>query len=185
MWAKLNRCMWYVYRIALILSLFLAAGCSAAVQIVNTEPAVGELFALTNSATSLHVIKTLAGGGSSFILQNGDKFMFFWPLREGQGVAFWGLDLSTMKLMLTKQEMLRFVSGMSGQIGNCLETACLVDWMKSNGWKVVGASELTLAVKDAILVIATTPTKCLPTFVILPSSSSDQIFNLFPEPVSE
>jgi hypothetical protein len=182
MYAKV---MSFVFRAATVLSLFLSSGC-AAVQLSNLEPAVGEVFAMSNGATQLNVIKTLAGGSQGFILQNGDKFMFYWPLRDNHGVAFWGLDVRAMRLVANRGEMLKFISGMGGQVGNCLETTCLVDWMKNNGWKLVGASELSLAVKDSILVIVTTPVRCLPTFVLMPVGTGDLFLDrLYPEPIQE
>ena len=179
--------MGWVFRIATVLVIFLfASGCGYS-PVANVEPAVGQVYALPNAATTLYALKTLAGASNGFVVTDGvSRAIFFWPLGEGRGVAFWGFDIKTARMLMQQSDFLEILATKGGQIGNCLETSCFADWLKNNGWSVVSGTALKASLRAAILEYLSMPARTLPTFIIMPAGMlEDSLNQLYPEPIQE
>lgn len=183
-----------IYRWALVFSLFLfvfgTSGCAAYSPVVqSSEPAMGQLYELGHGATALHVLKLLAGVPNGFVmhLEGSSQYMFFWPLANGRGTAFWGFDVKNAVQMMQRGEILNILGSQSGQVANCVEGACVVDLLKGEGWKVVDTAALA-GVRNTIIDFVTyTASKVpMPTFVLMaPGISGNVLDSIYPEPIQE
>jgi len=172
---KLNKVMSHVFRVALLLSVILSYGCSAAMQAPGLEYAVspGELIQIGKFQTMALVRSALGGAWWSTIIvdPSSTKFLIVWPIGE-RGVAFYAWDSAKLTTITSIEELKAMAGFNRGQLGDIEDVSNLVSFLQNKGWAIVDAAAINTAVKAGITKALAQATR-LDTFFIVPVNMAD------------
>jgi hypothetical protein len=138
-----------------IMTLVLAA-CApdpSAATINPPLPPDGQVYAAHLGTTLYWLNQAVTGGTGTYILTNGENYLFAWGT-PGGGVGF-----TMMRNAIQSGGEVMFETPISGwlkatfgrgTIANYKDMAALVQYLESDGWKVVPASSVPALLKQAI-----------------------------------
>jgi len=181
----------FVFRIALILALFLSAGCAAVTgggslpmstgreQVVNLDAIKpGQLIQLGKFQTMHLVRHAVDGAWWATILQDpsGTKFIIVWPL-SNKGVAFYMWDSAKVAGIRSIVDAAKILGFNKGQVGDIDDVSSLVSSLQNKGWTIVAAEAIAESVKTGITSALSAAAKgagaYMENFYIIPVDPSD------------
>lgn len=186
----MNKHMWVVFSLALILSLFLSS-CAAVTSGHQVPAAVadGYAYALSSGATLKGIQMIMQGAYHTIapmIYEKESMMVFVWPLYN-DGIAVYMLDVKGAK-QITDIAAMKDYLGLTakGNVVNWKTTSEFLNCIKSAGYKEVTPITMAAVNRKAILdMLAATGmsqmSNALPTFVFTFTGTawdSDDIYNL-------
>lgn len=155
----------WIYRLALVMSLFLSA-CSAALPAAQQlQPEVGVVYELSRLTTMDGVARVFAGMPNTMILANGDKYMLIW-IMPNRGIAFYLVDAAKMVEVRSLTDAKALLGLQNGAMGNCVEVSCMIGWLQNRGWVVISAEAIRESVKVSLVSLLSKSITFMPTFAV-------------------